>query len=122
MSTKYASRYEAVFLCTHSKGPKMSQLATAKYMKKSKSFVQKWVQRYNVAKNVNDLPEHGSICKVDKKDYKKIVNLFSRNPGLTLRQGQAKLKQKDLDISYETIRTYLKANNMNSTTLLLDLL
>ncbi|KYN31621.1 hypothetical protein ALC56_14119, partial [Trachymyrmex septentrionalis] len=56
-------------------------------MKKSKSFVQKWVQRYNVAKNVDDLPEHGSICKVDKKDYKKIVNLFSRNLGLTLRQG-----------------------------------
>ena len=63
MSTKYASRYEAVFLCTH---PKMSQLAAAKYMKKSKSFVQKWV-RYNVTKNVDDLPERGSICKVDKK-------------------------------------------------------
>ena len=70
------------------------------------------MQRYNVAKNVDDLPERGSICKVDKKDYKKIVYLFSRNPGLTLRQGQAKLKQKGLDISYETIRTYLKANNM----------
>ena len=111
MSTKYASRYEAVFLCTH---PKMSQLAAAKYMKKSKSFVQKWVQRYNVAKNVDDLPERGSICKVDKKDDKKIVNLFSRNPGLTLRQGQAKLKQKGLDISYETIRTYLKTNNMKT--------
>ncbi|KYN36663.1 hypothetical protein ALC56_08454 [Trachymyrmex septentrionalis] len=37
MSTKYASRYEAVFLCTHPKDPKMSQLAAAKYMKKSKS-------------------------------------------------------------------------------------
>ena len=119
MSTKYASRYEAVFLCTH---PKMSQLAAAKYMKKSKSFVQKWVQ-YNVTKNVDDLPERGSICKVDKKDDKKIVNLFSRNPGLTLRQGQAKLKQKGLDISYETIRTYLKANNMKwCNTTLVDLL
>ena len=61
-------------------------------------------------------------AKWTKKDDKKIMNLFSRNPGLTLRQGQAKLKQKDLDISYETIRTYLKTNNMNSTTLLLDLL
>ena len=100
MSTKYASSYETVFLCTHSK---MSQLAAAKYMKKSKSFVQKWVQRYNVAKNVDALPECGLICKVNKKDDKKIVNLFSRNPGLTLRQRQAKLKQKDLDISYETM-------------------
>ncbi|KAG5312884.1 TRAK2 protein, partial [Acromyrmex insinuator] len=59
--------------------PKMSQLVAAKYMKKSKSFVQKWVQRYNVAKNVDDLLERGLICKVDKKDDKKIVNLFSRN-------------------------------------------
>ncbi|EGI67292.1 hypothetical protein G5I_04142 [Acromyrmex echinatior] len=76
--------------------------------------------RYNVVKNVDDLPEHGSICKVNKKDDKKIVKLFSRNPDLTLRQGQAKLKQKGLDISYETIRTYLKANNMKwcNTTLL----
>ncbi|KAG5327596.1 MOS1T transposase, partial [Pseudoatta argentina] len=41
-----------------------------------------------------------------------MVNLFSRNPDSTLRQGQAKLKQKGLDISYETIRTYLKASNM----------
>ena len=60
-------------------------------------------------------------AKWTKKDDKKIVNLFSRNPGLTLRQRQAKLKQKDLDIPYEIIRTYFKANNMNSTTLLLDL-
>ena len=73
-----------------------------------------------MTKNVDDLPERGSICKVDKK----IVNLFSRNPGLTLRQGQAKLKQKGLDISYEIIRIYLNANNMKwcNTTLLLDLL
>jgi len=112
MSAKYASRYEAVFLCTHPKGPKMSQSAAAKYMRKSKTFVQKWIQRYKVAKNVDDLPERGSIGKVDKKDEKKIVNLFLRNPSLTLRQGQAKLKSKGLDISHETIRTHLRAHNL----------
>ncbi|EGI63592.1 hypothetical protein G5I_08024 [Acromyrmex echinatior] len=57
----------------------------------------------NVAKNVDVLPERGSICKVDKKDDKKIVNLFSRFPGLTLRQRRAKLKQKGLDISEQLI-------------------
>jgi len=112
MSAKYASRYEAVFLCTHPKDPKMSQSAAAKYMKKSKAFVQKWTQRYTVAKNVDDLPERGLIGKVDKKKEKKIVNLFSRNPALTLRQGQAKLKSKGLDISYETIRTHLRAHDL----------
>ena len=65
----------------------MSQ-AAAKYMKKSKSFVQKWVQRYNVAKNVDDLLERGLICKVDKKDDKKIVNLFSRNPNTASRTSK----------------------------------
>ncbi|KYN42569.1 hypothetical protein ALC56_03028, partial [Trachymyrmex septentrionalis] len=58
----------------------------------------------------NNLPERGSICKVDKAES--WLNIASKT----------KLKQKGLDISYETIQTYLKANNMNSTTLLLDLL
>jgi len=41
-----------------------------------------------------------------------IVNLFSRNPSLTLRQEQVKLKQKGLDISHVTIRTHLRAHGM----------
>lgn len=112
MSAKYAKRYEAVFLCTHPKGPKMSQSAAAKYIKKSKSFVKKWILQYKATKNVDDLPERGSKGKIDKKGDKMIVDLFSRNPGLTLRQGQAKLKQKGLDISYVTIRTHLRAHDM----------
>ncbi|KYQ56104.1 hypothetical protein ALC60_04992 [Trachymyrmex zeteki] len=35
MSAAYASRFEAVFLCTHPKGPKMSYAAAGRYMKKS---------------------------------------------------------------------------------------
>ena len=67
----------------------MSQLAAAKYLYEKVEIIRTEVsQRYNVAKNVDDLPERDSICKMDKK----IVNLFSRNPALTLRQGQAKLK------------------------------
>jgi translation initiation factor IF-3 len=48
-----------------------------------------------------------------------IVNLFSRNFGLTLRQRQAKLKQKGLNISHVTIRTHLRAHSINcrSTTI-----
>lgn len=112
MSAPYASRYEAVFLCSHPRGPKMSHAAAAKYMGKSKSFVRKWVQRYKETKTVDDLPERGSIGKVSPKADKMIVNLFSRNPGLTLRQGTAKLKQKGLDISYEAIRTHLRAHDI----------
>lgn len=43
----------------------------------------------------------------DAEHGKKIVNLFKRNPTLTLRQGAAKLKQKGIEISHTTIRTHL---------------
>jgi len=88
MSAKYATCYEIVFLCSHSKDSKISQSAPAKYMGKSKQFMQKWVRRYKATKNV-DLPKRGSIEKFKKKDNKMIANLFLRNPSLTLRQGQA---------------------------------
>lgn len=112
MSAAYASRYETVFLCFHPKGSKMSYLAAAKYMGKSKSFVAKWVQQYKKTKNVDDLPERSSIGKVTPNMGKKIVNLFKRNPTLTLRQGAAKLKQKDIEVSCTTIRTHLHAHNV----------
>ena len=37
----------------------MSYTAAAKYIKKSKSFVKKWVERYEANKTVDDLPERG---------------------------------------------------------------
>ncbi|KYN13986.1 hypothetical protein ALC57_13816 [Trachymyrmex cornetzi] len=39
----------------------MSYVAAAKYMGKSKSFVAKWVQQCKKTKNVDDLPERGSM-------------------------------------------------------------
>jgi hypothetical protein len=44
MSAAYASRFEAVLLCTPPKGPKMTREAAAKYMKKYKAFVNKWIK------------------------------------------------------------------------------
>ena len=57
MSSVYVKRFEAVFLCTHPKGQLVSYTAAAKYIKKSKSFVKKWVERYKANKTVDDLPE-----------------------------------------------------------------
>lgn len=45
MSTTYVKRFEAVFLCAHLKGPKMSYKTAAQYMKKSEAFVSKWGKR-----------------------------------------------------------------------------
>lgn len=112
MSAAYASRFEAVFLCEHPRGPKMSHAAATKYMRKSKSYVQKWVQRYEKTKTVDDLQDRGSIQKFSKRDQKRIISLYSKNPTLTLREGQAKLREKGLDISYGTIRQHLHNNNL----------
>ncbi|KYN06543.1 hypothetical protein ALC62_02622 [Cyphomyrmex costatus] len=70
----YVSRFEAVFLCTHPKEPKMSYAVAGRYMKKSEGFVRKWVKRYNETKNVDDLPERGT-----KKDDKTNLNAQKMN-------------------------------------------
>ena len=59
MSAIYANRSEAVFLCTHARGPHLSYSAAAKVLKKSKHFVQIWVERYRDTKTVNDMAGKG---------------------------------------------------------------
>ncbi|KOC61440.1 hypothetical protein WH47_06075, partial [Habropoda laboriosa] len=57
-------RYEAVILCTHPKVPRMSRQQAAKYTRKSKTFVTKWVNRDLEVKNVDDLPKRGTWPKI----------------------------------------------------------
>ena len=59
MSAIYAKRYEAVFLCTHARGLHFSYSPAAKVLKKSKHFVQMWVERCRDTKTVDDLPGKG---------------------------------------------------------------
>lgn len=113
MSEKYLKRYEAVFLVHHTKGPKLSYISAAKYMKKSESFVKKWVKRYIEVGNVDDLPERGSSQVTTEKQDRAILRLFQNNSALSLRSAQVKLRQKGLDISLNTIRSRLHANNLS---------
>ena len=112
MSAAYASRFEAVFLCTHPKGPKMSRDQAAHYMKKSKAFVSKWVKRYSQTKTVDDLPDRGKSKKTSVAEDKRIVQLFAKNPLLSLRSGQEQLKKKGLIISLDTIKRRLVVNGV----------
>ena len=41
MSATYLKRFEAMFLCSHPRGPKISTAAVAKYLRKSSQFEQK---------------------------------------------------------------------------------
>lgn len=112
MSAAYASRYEAVFLCLHPKGPKMSYGVAAKYMRKSKTFVSKWAKRYSEVKNVNDLPNRGSMQKTTKKEDRMILRVFEKNSCLSLRGGQAVLRKKGLNVLCDTIRRRLLAHEV----------
>jgi len=59
MSAKFLKQYEVIFLINHPKKPKLTNKAAAKYMRKSESFVKKWVKRYLEVGNVDDLSERG---------------------------------------------------------------
>ena len=107
MSAIYAKRYEAVFLCTHARGPHLSYSAAAKVLKKSKHIVQMWVGRYRNTKIVDELPGKGETRATSSKEDKMIVAPFKRNAGLRLREATAKLAEKELHVSMNTIRRRL---------------
>lgn len=80
-------RYEVVFLVYHSKGPKLKIAAAAKAIKKSETFVRKWVNKFKSARNVVDMPGRGLFRPTTPKEDKTILRLFQTNPSLTLRQA-----------------------------------
>ena len=107
MSAIYAKRYKAVFLCTYARGPHLPYLAAAKVLKKSKHFMQMWIERYRDTKTVNALPGKGETRATSSKEDKMTVALFKRNPTLRLREAKAKLTEKGLHVSENTIRRRL---------------
>lgn len=111
MSAAYASRFEAVFLCSHPRGPKMSFAAASRYMGKSVSFVKKWVKRYSDVKNVDDLPERGTRRSTSEKNDKAIFKIFEKNPVCSLRKAKLLLSKKGIEVSLNTIQRRLHDNN-----------
>ena len=74
----------------------MSYTAAAKYIKKSKSFVKKWIERYKANKAVDDLPERGKLRATTSKQDK----------------AKAILAEKRVNISINTIRQRLAGSNI----------
>lgn len=112
MSSAYATRFEAVFLCVHPKGPKISVAKAAKYLRKSESFVRKWINRYEQFKHVDDLPGRGTKSKVTKQEVDEIIELFTKNPELSLRSGQKILEANNIKVSIMTIKRKLEENHI----------
>lgn len=110
MSVAYASRYESVFLCMNPRGPKITFSAAAHYMKKSKDFVTKWVNRYKEIGNVDDFPERGKKRSTTKREDNWIIKLFMENPTYSLRQAQKVLTKKGINVSLRTIKRRLEAS------------
>lgn len=53
------------------------------------------------------------------KVEKVVLDLYSKNPTLTLREGVEKLSKKFIKISHETISRYLRAINIKFRSILL---
>ena len=70
-------------------------------------FVQMWVERYRDTKTVDDLPGKEETRATSSKEDKMIAALFKRNPTLWLRGVKAKLAEKGLHVSINTIRRRL---------------
>jgi len=103
MKAAYALRYKVVFLCLHPKRPKMLYKTAAKYMKKSKTFVSKWVKRYSDVKDINDLPDR---AKNDEKGGQTdFTGVWEESSFIIGRQ--AVLRKKSLNILCDTIRRRL---------------
>ena len=85
----------------------MSYAAATKYIKKSKSFVKKWVERYKANKTVDDLPERDKSRATTSKQDKATIKLLERLPTLRLREAKAILADKRVNISINTIRQRL---------------
>ncbi|XP_043522366.1 uncharacterized protein LOC122535163 [Frieseomelitta varia] len=84
----------------------------AKYLHKSPQFVDKWVQRYKKTKCVDDFPDRSSKRVTTKSEDRAIMRLYSKNPNLSLRKGQALLAKKGINMSILTLKRRLKENNV----------
>jgi len=94
MSAAYASRFEAAFLCSHPKRPKISSAATSRYMGKSISFVKKWVKRYNDVKNVDDMPECDMHHSTSEKNNKAILKILCEESWMFSTKSQVTFIEK----------------------------
>ncbi|CAK9806971.1 Transposable element Tcb1 transposase [Anthophora quadrimaculata] len=123
MSAAYARRFEAVFLCTHPKGPKLSYSAAARYMQKSVEFVRKWVHRYKATKNVDNFEGRGKKWRTTTRQDRIVVQMFKKNPSLSLRHACKILEKKGIKISMATINKRLEESEIKlQSTLLKPLL
>lgn len=110
MNSEYFSkRFEAVFLHLHDKGPKLSIASTAKHIKKSEGFVKKWINQWKREKNVNDQPNVKPERATTSKQNERIVELFDKNPGITLDQGVERLSRRNIHVSRSTVSRRLQA-------------
>lgn len=111
-SEVFHSRFEAVFLHLHPRGPKMSIAAIARYMKKNRSFVQRWIDHYKREKNVNDHPRMQPQRASTSREDKRIVQVFEQNPGISLDQGVQRLRRLNINVSRSTVRRRLIAEEV----------
>lgn len=79
----------------------------AKFLKKSKGYVEYWCKQWRLEKNVNDAPNVRPHTATTDREDRRIVQMFEQNPGLSLRAGTERLHRVNVGASTSTIRRRL---------------
>jgi len=107
MSLPIHKRYEIIFLHQHPKGPKLGLEATAKYVKCSKSTVIRWVQRWQLTKDLSDQPKSGRNRSTTPKQDEKIIELATKQTNATAADIQHGMEKRNVNVSLKTIQRRL---------------
>lgn len=89
----------------------MSHSACAKYIEKSKQFMQKWL-RNEETKNVDDFPETGPSRGTMRREDKVIVQPLKHTPTLRQQQANVLLAKKGIYVSLNMIWVCLAEENV----------
>ena len=97
MTLSVDKRYEIIFLSHHPIGPQFGAKAVAKAIKRAKSTVQYWLNRWKQSKDLSESKRIGRPSSTTKKVDQRISDLATTNT----RAIQRVLKRKNVDISQE---------------------
>jgi transposase len=96
-------RFEIVFLRNHKLGPQLSKKAIAKKVGVTPPTVRRWLNRWNVDKNLSKEAKSSSPRKTINRQDQMIVNMIESNRSITLHEIQDKLRRRRVHLPIGTI-------------------
>lgn len=118
MSAIYRKRWELIFLVSHPRGPQMSVISAAKYLKESQGWAYKVLKQYREHGNVDFSNERGPSRVTSEKQDLEMVKLATGPKPKTTIQIAERLTAKGTPVSRVTVARRLKEQNVRWQALL----